>query len=53
MKYTECISLSEIMNQMDDNPGLVSIYGWVRSQPMKEGVTYVTYSLIGWGIAQP
>ena len=27
--------------------GLFSIYGWARSQPMREDVTYVTSSLIG------
>ena len=30
-----------------------SIYGWVRSEPMGEDVTYVTSSLVGSDLAQP
>ena len=30
-----------------------SIYGWARSQPMREDVTYITSTLIGWCLAQP
>ena len=33
--------------------GPFSIYGWARSQPMREDITYVTSSLIGWDLAQP
>ena len=29
-----------------------SIYGWAWSQPLREDVTYVTSSLIGWDLAQ-
>ena len=30
-----------------------AIYGWARYQPMREDVTCVTSSLIGWYLAQP
>ena len=33
--------------------GPFSIYYWARHQPMRENVTYVTFSLIGWGLVQP
>ena len=30
-----------------------SIFGWTRSQPIREDVTYITSSVIGWHLAQP
>ena len=36
-----------------DDQAPFSIYGWARSQPMSEDVTYVMSSLIGRDIAQP
>ena len=30
--------------------GLFSIYGWVKSQPVREDITYLTSSLIGWDL---
>ena len=39
---------------MEDNDlGLFSIYGLARYQPMREDVTYVTSSLIGWYLVKP
>ena len=35
------------------NQGPFSIYGWIRFQLMREDITYVTSSLIGWDLAQP
>ena len=48
----EVVMASRIREQHPDM-GPSSFYGWARSQPMREGVTYVTSSRIGCYLDQP
>ena len=42
------ITKAQIVQRIANLQGMFPIYGWTWSQPMREGVTYATSSLIGW-----